>query len=65
MLGSLSRHLTQVTPFGHKQRSVAGSVKDPSSAVGEQNEQNEDSRASIKDKSKLLLGRFHIGYSRN
>ncbi|KAF2797992.1 hypothetical protein K505DRAFT_234215 [Melanomma pulvis-pyrius CBS 109.77] len=54
MISSLSRHLTQVTPFGHRQRSVSGSVKDSSSVAGD------DTEDPTRRKSKMLLGRFHI-----
>lgn len=48
MIHTLSRHVTQLTPFSHKPRS--GSFKDSSSVVGEDNED------STRRKSKILLG---------
>ncbi|KAF2865419.1 mitochondrial protein from FMP27-domain-containing protein [Massariosphaeria phaeospora] len=53
MITSLSRHFTQVTPFGHKQRS--GSVRDSAGVAGEDNDD------TTRKKSRLLLGKKFLG----
>ncbi|PSN65707.1 hypothetical protein BS50DRAFT_634934 [Corynespora cassiicola Philippines] len=52
MISTLGRHLTQVTPFGHKTRS--NSIKDSASVGGEEEETN-------KKKPKLFGGKKFLG----